>query len=149
MAADSRQDEHSAGGVPYRVGADGGLEILCLERPRYSDWSLPKGHIEEGETPQEAALRELTEETGVRGEIKARLATVEYPITGRSGRPATKVVDHYLIEVAPDSPPAGPQPSEQDIPHWLPFKTAVAAMTHEADANSIRRAAVALLGPGR
>ncbi|HMA38245.1 MAG TPA: NUDIX hydrolase [Chloroflexia bacterium] len=135
------EEEHSAGGVVVRRGADGGWEVLCLQRPRYGDCSLPKGHLEPGERAEDAALRELAEETGVQGRILGPIATIRYPIRGRSGRPTTKVVDHFLITVQPDSPPAGPQPPELDIPHWLPLAAAVAAMTHDRDKASIRRAA--------
>ena len=134
------EEEHSAGGVAVRQGP-AGWEALCLERPRYGDWSLPKGHLEPGETAEIAALRELTEETGAHGRIAGFLTTIRYPITGRSGRPATKVVDHFLIMVEPDSPPVAPQPPEMDIPHWLPLVAAASAMTHPGDAASIRRAA--------
>ena len=142
------EEEHSAGGVPVRRGTDGGWEVLCLERPRYSDWSLPKGHLEPDETAEAAALRELEEETGVRGQILRFIRTIRYPITGRSGRPTSKVVDHFLIAVDPDSGPAAPQPPEQDIPHWLPLAAAAAAMTHEAERASIHQAA-ALLTAGQ
>jgi 8-oxo-(d)GTP phosphatase len=137
------EEERSAGGVAVRQGP-GGWEALCLERPRYGDWSLPKGHLEPGETAEAAALRELTEETGTRGRIARFLTTIRYPITGRSGRPTTKVVDHFLIMVLAGNPPAAPQPPELDIPHWLPLSEAAGAMTHPGDAASIRRAAEVL-----
>ncbi|HUS17712.1 MAG TPA: NUDIX domain-containing protein [Chloroflexia bacterium] len=134
------EEEHSAGGVPVRRGAGGAWEVLCLERPRYGDCSLPKGHLEPGESATEAALRELEEETGVRGRIVAPLGSFRYPIKGRSGRPTTKVVEHFLIEVAPDSPPAELQPGERDTPRWLPVEAAIVAMTHARDQDSILRA---------
>ena len=137
-------EEHSAGGVPFRQGADGGWEILLLERPRYGDWSLPKGHLEPGETAEAAGLRELEEETGVRGRIVAPLATIRYPITGRSGRPTTKVVDHFLIAVDLASGPAAPQPPELDIPHWLPLAASLATLTHDQERESVRRAGAML-----
>jgi len=142
-------EEHSAGGVVYRPAPDGsGWEVLCLARPRYGDWSLPKGHLEPGETAEAAALREVEEETGVRGQIRGLLATVRYPITGRSGRPTTKIVDHYLIAADPAHDTAAPQPPERDIPHWLPLADAEAAMTHATDQESIRRAGARLAADG-
>jgi 8-oxo-dGTP pyrophosphatase MutT (NUDIX family) len=138
------EEEHSAGGVPVRRGAGGGWEVLCLERPRYGDWSLPKGHLEPGETAEAAALRELEEETGVRGQILDFIRTIRYPITGRSGRPTTKVVDHFLIAVDPDSGPAAPQPPELDTPHWLPLAAAQIRLTHETERVSIQEATALL-----
>jgi hypothetical protein len=80
----------------------------------------------------------------VRGRIIAPLATIRYPITGRSGRPTTKVVDHFLIAVDPASGPAAPQPPELDIPHWLPLAAALATLTHDQERESVRRAGVRL-----
>ena len=142
------EEEHSAGGVAFRRAAGDVVEVLLLERPRYGDWSLPKGHLEPGETAAAAALRELEEETGVRGQIRAPLATIRYPITGRSGRPTTKVVDHFLIEADPASGPAAPQPPELDIPHWLAIPAALAVLSHENDRASVRRAAELLRAAG-
>jgi len=142
------EEEHSAGGVTWRRAASGaGWEVLLLERPRHGDWSLPKGHLEPGESAAAAALRELAEETGVRGRILAPLGTIRYPISGRSGRPTTKVVQHFLIALLPDSPPAAPQPLELDIPHWLPPAAAGAVLTHAGDQDMLRRAE-ALLADG-
>lgn len=135
------EEEHSAGGVAFRPVAGGGWDVLCLERPRYGDWTLPKGHLEPGESAEDAALRELHEETGVRGYIAGYIREVRYPITGRSGRPTTKVVHHFLIRVDSASPPPSAQPPEQDIPHWLPLATALATLPHDTDRGSVARAA--------
>ena len=137
-------EEHSAGGVAVRRNPSGGWDVLCIERPRRRDLALPKGHLEPGETAEQAALRELEEETGVRGHILTYLTTIRYAITGRSGRPATKVVDHYLIDLLPDSPPPHAQSADGEVPRWLPLPQAAAAMTHPAEAASIRRAATVL-----
>ena len=51
-----------------RAGADG-LEVLAVHRPRYDDWSLPKGKLEPGESPPDAARREVAEETGIVAEL--------------------------------------------------------------------------------
>ncbi len=53
-------------------------EFLLIHRPRYDDWSFPKGKLDPGETDEECALRELTEETGLVGELGVELTAVEY-----------------------------------------------------------------------
>ena len=66
MAVEPEQAQvKAAGGVVWRRG-DAGLELAVVHRPRYDDWSLPKGKLDPGETWEEAALREVEEEIGLR-----------------------------------------------------------------------------------
>lgn len=60
-------------------------------------WSLPKGHLEEGETPEDAAVREVEEETGIRGRILAPLGTIDFWFIADNRR-IHKTVHHYLFE---------------------------------------------------
>src|SRR2546423_4825291 len=57
---------HAAGGVVWRPGASGEPDVLLVHRPKYEDWTLPKGKLDPGEGSEEAALREVEEETGLR-----------------------------------------------------------------------------------
>lgn len=79
----------ASGGVVVRPSPDGGVEVLVIHRPQYDDWSLPKGKDDPGETPEQAALRELHEETGYRARIVTRLGDQHYTVN--NGRPKTVV----------------------------------------------------------
>ena len=68
----------AAAGVPLRRRDDGALEVLLVHRPRYRDWTFPKGKVKDGEREQDAALRELREETGLSGELGRELASTHY-----------------------------------------------------------------------
>jgi len=74
----------AAGGVVARAGAEG-PEVLVVHRPRYDDWSFPKGKAEPGETDEECALREIEEETGLRCRLERELDSTEY--VDAEGRP--------------------------------------------------------------
>jgi 8-oxo-(d)GTP phosphatase len=82
----------AAGGVVWRPGADGGIEVALIHRPRYDDWSLPKGKLDAGEHALPAAVREVREETGFGGVVGRRGPRVSYPVRG-----GTKRVDYWLM----------------------------------------------------
>ena len=72
----------------WRPAANGdGLEVLVVHRPKYDDWSLPKGKLDEGETEEQAARREVEEETGMRCVLGPELPGASY--VDRQGRPKT------------------------------------------------------------
>ena len=75
----------AAGGVVLRGEPGAGVEVLVVHRPKYDDWSLPKGKLEPGETDEAAAVREVEEETGWRCALGEELPAVRY--TDRNGRP--------------------------------------------------------------
>jgi len=70
----------AAGAVLWRTGASDSVEVAVIHRPRYDDWSLPKGKMDPGETEPVTAVRELFEETGHRTQLGRRLNNVSYPI---------------------------------------------------------------------
>ena len=75
---------HAAGCVLWRrSSADGGLELCLVHRPKYDDWSFPKGKLKQGEEPLAGALREVEEETGFQCEPGSRLPTAHYVANGR------------------------------------------------------------------
>jgi 8-oxo-dGTP diphosphatase len=98
---------HAAGCVAYRYGADGAPLVLMI-KDQYGRWTLPKGHLERGESAPDAALRETYEETGVSGELGPFVGEVTYPVTTRSGERYIKHVAFFLLharsgEVTPEA----------------------------------------------
>jgi 8-oxo-dGTP diphosphatase len=85
----------AAGGVVWRRRDDGELELAVIYRPKYDDWTLPKGKLDPGETFEDAALREVEEETGLRCRLGRRLEDTEY--RDRHNRP--KLVKWWAMEV--------------------------------------------------
>jgi 8-oxo-dGTP pyrophosphatase MutT (NUDIX family) len=75
----------AAGGVVWRRSPAGALQIVLVHRPRYDDWSLPKGKVDPGESDEQAALREVLEETSLRARLGPELQGSAY--TDSSGRP--------------------------------------------------------------
>lgn len=103
---------------------DSGLEpaaavIGRLDRRGRLLWSLPKGHIERGETREDAAVREVEEETGIRGRIVAPLGTINFWFVA-SGRRVHKTVHHYLMRAE------GGELSDEDVEvsevAWVPLR---------------------------
>ena len=90
---DGKPDIAAAGGVLIAPG-EGGPRVAVIHRPKYMDWSLPKGKLEEGEGWQEAALREVKEETGYRARPSEELDRVSY-LDRKSRR---KLVRYWLME---------------------------------------------------
>jgi ADP-ribose pyrophosphatase YjhB (NUDIX family) len=93
-----RVEETSAGGLVLDLRSDDARAALIARRDRRGRllWSLPKGHVEGGETNEQAAVREVAEETGVTGAIVAPLGTIDFWfVTGRSR--IHKTVHHYLL----------------------------------------------------
>jgi ADP-ribose pyrophosphatase YjhB (NUDIX family) len=91
-------DEFSAGGLVVDLAGDipRGALIGRTDRQGRLLWSLPKGHIEAGETAEQAALREVQEETGIAGEIVAELGTIDFWFVAEGNR-IHKTVRHYLM----------------------------------------------------
>jgi 8-oxo-dGTP pyrophosphatase MutT (NUDIX family) len=88
----------AAGGIVHRRSADGEPEVLLVHRPRYDDWSLPKGKTDPGERDEETALREVEEETGLRCQLGAPAGHTRY----RDSKGRDKIVYYWLMEPPPD-----------------------------------------------
>src|SRR6516165_1196071 len=121
----------SAGAVLWRPAADQahGIEVLLVHRPKYDDWSLPKGKREPGEHVLLTAAREVAEETSVRPVLGPRLRTVEYLARGRP-----KQVDYWSAR----SNHGDAAPSHEiDAVCWLPLPQALDRLSYSHDADVI------------
>ena len=108
----------AAGGVVLRE-VNGETQVVVVHRPRYDDWSLPKGKSEKGETDEETATREVEEETGWKAEIVSTLPSFEY--TDQKGRPKIVIGSGFT----PDE--------EVDEVRWLSFDGADQLLTYSMD----------------
>jgi 8-oxo-dGTP pyrophosphatase MutT (NUDIX family) len=93
-----RVDETSAGGLVLDLSGSTPLGALIGKQDRRGRllWSLPKGHVEPGETAEQAAIREVAEETGINGEILGTLGTIDFWFVAE-GRRVHKTVHHFLL----------------------------------------------------
>ncbi len=117
-------NETSAGGIAIYV-EDGAARAATIGRRNRNgklEWCLPKGHVEEGETPEEAAIREVAEEAGVTAEIILSLGVIDYWFTGDRRR-IHKVVHHYLLETDSDEITTDNDPDhEAEVAEWVPLR---------------------------
>jgi 8-oxo-dGTP diphosphatase len=125
----------AAGGVVVR-DRDGTPEVVLVHRPKYDDWTLPKGKAEDGESDEECALREVEEETGLVCELVAELEGSSY--VDSSGRP--KLVRYWLMR-----PVAGRlRPTrEVDKARWVSVEAAEEQLTYPRDMLVLRSARMA------
>jgi len=136
----------SAGGVVYRQGAYGPEVVLC-GRSEERLWALPKGTPERGESIEQTAVREVSEETGLAVSIVADLGTIRYQFA----RPARgvmfdKTVHHFLMMATGGS--VAEHDGEYDRVEWFPAAEALRIMTHRNEAHVVERALQMIDGDG-
>ncbi|MEY4034879.1 MAG: hypothetical protein RLZZ311_56 [Actinomycetota bacterium] len=135
-----RVDEVSAGGLV--VDTTGKLGLLIGRRDQKDTsgkrilWSLPKGHIEEGETPEEAALREVHEETGIESIIEKSLGVIDFWFMA-GGKRIHKTVHHYLFRESGGF--LAPQETEVDEVAWFPLSEIVERLAYPDEKKLIAR----------
>ena len=142
-----RVDETSAGGLVLDrlgPGAAGAL-IGRLDRRGRLLWSLPKGHVEAGETEPETAVREVAEETGISGRVIGKLGTIDFWFVAE-GRRVHKTVHHYLL-LAVD-PVRGLELSDADVEvsevAWVPLEELAARLAYADERRLLERVPVLL-----
>ena len=117
----------AAGGVVRKNGSRGPMRVAVVHRPGYDDWSFPKGKLDRGETLEDAALREVEEETGLRCKLVGEVGCTSY--LDRRGR--NKVVCYWLME------PVGGRKfapgGEVDQLRWVPVSEAMQLLTYDRD----------------
>jgi 8-oxo-dGTP pyrophosphatase MutT (NUDIX family) len=130
--------EVSAGGVVYRL--DDGRALYLLIRDSYRNWGFPKGHLEQGEQPEAAALREVAEETGLADlVVRGALSTIDWHFRFR-GKLIHKVCHFFLMETA--TARTSPQREEGITAcKWLPIDEALALISYANAREVLQRAA--------
>lgn len=108
-----------AGGIVFRRDPDAVRYLSVSARGDNDHWVLPKGHIDPGETPEQAAVREIREETGVRAEVVAPAGSIAFPFKGRTAR-----VVLFLMRFAGEGPA-----EEARAVHWGTYAETRARLT--------------------
>jgi len=136
--------EVSAGGVVYRRGPDGVDMVLAARRTRRGDlaWGLAKGGIEADESPEEAAVREVREETGIEAKIEASLGETRYFYVWEGVR-IRKTVHFFLMRATGGDP--NDRDDEMEDVRWFPLERALKRAAYRGEREILGRAAEILL----
>jgi 8-oxo-dGTP diphosphatase len=122
----------AAGALLWRESSAGEIEVALVHRPRYDDWSLPKGKIDENETPLACAYREVFEETGIKARFTRQLGSVEYEDNGTQKR-----VKYWVAQALGTSDFVANE--EVDQLRWLKPSDSIELATHQSDKEMIER----------
>jgi len=122
----------AAGALLWRESSAGEIEVALVHRPRYGDWSLPKGKIDENETALACAYREVFEETGIKTRFTRQLGAVEYEDNG-----AQKRVKYWVAQALGASDFVAND--EVDQLRWLKPSDSIELATHQSDKEMIER----------
>jgi len=138
------QRETSAGGVVYRLHA--GHAVFLLIRDSYQNWGFPKGHLESGERAEDAAVREVREETGIADlALRGQIETIDWYFRFR-GQLIHKVCHFYLMETTQAS--TNPQQAEGITAcRWVSYDEARSAISYANARKVLARAHEMIVGP--
>ncbi len=126
MRASAMPIIRAAGGLVWREDPDGGRRLAVVHRPHRKDWSLPKGKLEEGERWEDAAVREVREETGCEARLVSFAGVVHYV-----PKSTPKVVLFWNMALVREGPLRFPE--EVDELAWLTQKEALRRLDHETE----------------
>ena len=121
-------DIEAAGGLVSRR-EDGENQVVVIHRPKYDDWSFPKGKLDPGETFTVAALREVEEETGLRCRLGPELPSIRY----RDQQGRSKVVRYWLMNLEKGSIDHHEPDDEVDLVRWVSLDEARELLSYEHD----------------
>jgi 8-oxo-dGTP pyrophosphatase MutT (NUDIX family) len=148
MTAPPLRTVRSAGGVVCDDRDDGRRWVLLIVHRNLNGtprWTLPKGRIEDGETSEVAALREVREETGHGAEIVAPLITIDYRFLWRpEGVRYHKFVDWFLMRW--DGRPPGTPDGEVEHIEWVPYDVSLMRLEHRSERDLVRSTADIVVG---
>jgi 8-oxo-dGTP pyrophosphatase MutT (NUDIX family) len=122
----------AAGGLVLRRSRSGTLETVLVHRPAYDDWTFPKGKLLRGETEEEAAVREVEEETGLRCQLGREVGTTSY----RDPQGRQKTARYW--EMAPIEGELAAT-NEVGEARWVPLEDAADMLTHARDRELLER----------
>jgi len=133
------EQEVSAGGIVFRRDAEGVLRFLLI-RDSYDNWGFPKGHLEEGESPADAALRETGEETGLPGlRLHGPIRIIDWHFRAKGGKLIHKFCHFFLLESPADDPV--PQLDEGITAcRWSSLEQAMTDLSYDNARGVLRRA---------
>jgi len=138
--------EISAGCVVYR-NREGVTEVALIQPKDRDAWALPKGLIEPGETPENAAQREAREETGLSGTIEGKINTITYSYTAKWENPPArvfKIVTFYLLQFTHGDPMKHDR--EVERVEWFPIDEAIRQASYKQEKDILRKAKQLLSG---
>jgi len=135
-----RVEETSAGGlvVDHRGHGARGALIGRTDRRGRLLWSLPKGHVEPGETEQQAAIREVQEETGIRGDVIAELGVIDFWFVAE-GRRVHKTVHHYLLLASGADQELSDADAEVTEVAWVPLDQLAERLAYADERRLVKR----------
>lgn len=139
--------QFSAGGVIYRPSKEGPLKVALIATKGGSVWSLPKGVVDKGEDPESTALREVQEETGLKGSIVGKIGDISYwYFIKEENVRCKKTVSYFLMEYESGSTEA--HDYEVDAAGWFPIEEAIGTAAYKGDKEILTKAKEMLHGLG-
>ncbi|MCM8766093.1 MAG: NUDIX hydrolase [Candidatus Omnitrophica bacterium] len=130
--------QHSAGGVIFRE-RDGRIEVALISRSNQTIWSLPKGKVEEGESVEETARREVKEETGLEGKLLQKLNSIHYFYSSKEEKALfSKTVDFFLFKYLKGD--VKEHDWEVESVEWFNIDEAIKKLTYKSERETLEKA---------